>query len=330
MINKQEDWLDDRAFWPGRKILVTGGAGFIGSHLVAALTGRGAQVTVLDDFSTGREQNLNGLPVRLIRGDVADWETVLTAVQGCELIFHQAALVSVPQSIAEPQLNQRSNVTGTFHVLEAARQQGVRRVIYASSAAVYGDSPELPKRETDPAQPLTPYALAKYVGEQTAVLYQQLYGLETVGLRYMNVFGPRQNPASPYSGVISLFCQAALQGQPCRVHGDGEQTRDFIYVEDVIRANLQAAVRPYAALAARPIFNVGSGRQTSLNEMLRLLGEIVGVEMTAVHGPPRQGDIRHSLADITQAQAGLDFQAQTSFAAGLRATVDWYSQQGMV
>jgi nucleoside-diphosphate-sugar epimerase len=150
-----------------------------------------------------------------------------------------------------------------------------------------------------------------------------------VGLRYMNVFGPRQNPGSPYSGVISLFCQAALQGQPCRVHGDGEQTRDFIYVEDVVRANLQAAVRPYATLAARPIFNVGSGRQTSLNEMVRLLGEIVGVEMTAGHGPPRQGDIRHSLADITQAQAGLDFRAQTPFAAGLRATVEWYRGQGM-
>jgi nucleoside-diphosphate-sugar epimerase len=160
-----------------------------------------------------------------------------------------------------------------------------------------------------------------------AALYQQLYGLETVGLRYMNIFGPRQNPGSPYSGVISLFCQAALQGLPCRVHGDGEQTRDFVYVEDVVRANLQAAMRPYAALAARPIFNVGSGRQTSLNEMLRLLGEIVEREMTAVYGPPRQGDIRHSVADIRYAQSGLDFRAHTSFSDGLRATLDWDSKQ---
>ncbi|MCA9968950.1 MAG: NAD-dependent epimerase/dehydratase family protein, partial [Anaerolineales bacterium] len=223
------------------RVLVTGGAGFIGSHLVAALAARGDAVRVLDNLSSGREANLAGLPVELIRGDVRDLETVQRVMAGCELVFHQAALVSVPRSIGEPVLNHEVNVNGTFNVFEAARQAGVRRVVYASSAAVYGDQPALPAGEADVVRPMTPYAAAKWMGEGYAAVYNQRYATEFVGLRYFNVYGPRQDPSSPYSGVLSIFCRAAMAGDGVTIYGDGLQTRDFVFVRDVVAANLAAA-----------------------------------------------------------------------------------------
>jgi nucleoside-diphosphate-sugar epimerase len=319
---------DKDSFFMGKRALVTGGAGFIGSHLCAALAARGAAVTVLDNFATGSRANLAGLDVRLVEGDVADLTAVETAITDCDLVFHQAALVSVPQSLENPALNQRSNVAGTFNVLEAARRAGVKRVVYASSSAVYGDGPGLPKRETDPPQPISPYGGAKQIGEQLAAMYRRVYGLEPVGLRYMNVFGPRQDPSSPYSGVLSIFCQAVLSGAVCRVYGDGEQTRDFVYVADVVAANLLAAAAPYAVCQSLPVFNVGNGRQTSLNDVLRRLGEITGQPPPVVYEPARPGDIRHSVADTGWAAEALGFAAQVPFADGLRQTLAWFTSGG--
>lgn len=305
-------------------ILVTGGAGFIGSHLSAALVAQGLTVTVLDNLSTGKQTNLDGLPVRLIVADVGDYAAVVEAAQGCEVIFHQAAMVSVPRSIVEPQLNHQSNVTGVFNVFEAARQAGVRRVVYASSAAVYGDEPSLPKRETSPIAPLTPYSAAKYMSEVYAAAYSAAYpnAIQFVGLRYMNVFGPRQDPSSPYSGVLSIFCQAVLAGRTCQVHGDGEQTRDFIFVSDVVQANLLAAA---VDLGGKPaVFNIGRGQQTSLNMILRSLEALAGRPLPVTHGPERHGDIRHSVADISLARERLGFDPQVEIQDGLRQTLDWF------
>lgn len=307
------------------KALITGGAGFIGSHLAAALLHRGVAVRVLDDFSSGSPANLHGLAVEVIRGDVADLEMVKTAVSGCDVIFHQAALVSVPQSITEPVRNHNSNVSGTFNVFEAARQAGVPRIVYASSAAVYGNLPGLPKREDSPVQPLTPYAAAKYGSELLAAVYAANYGMTCVGLRYMNVFGPRQDPSSPYSGVLSIFCRRVLEGAPLTVHGDGEQTRDFIYVDDVVQANLLAAETGAERLGETAVFNVGRGQQTSLNQIIALLGQIVGRTIDVQHQAPRQGDIKHSVANIDLARAKLNFDPQTSLLTGLRHTIDWFA-----
>ena len=309
------------------QILVTGGAGFIGSHLVAALSQEGASVCVLDNLSTGRRENLAGISHTFQQGDITDWETTRAAANGCDIIFHHAALVSVPQSLAQPEHNHEVNVTGFFHVLEAARQAGARRVVYASSAAVYGNMPGLPKTETTPLQLLTPYAAAKHINEQYAAAYTAAYGLETIGLRYMNVFGPRQAPTSPYSGVLSIFCRAALTGQPCRIHGDGEQTRDFIYVTDVVRANLQAAGIPAATCATHPILNIGRGQQTSLNQIIATLRDLLGRPIPVVHDAPRPGDIRHSQADISRARAALRWTPQVTLHDGLAHTLNWFKQQ---
>jgi UDP-glucose 4-epimerase len=310
-----------------RRVLVTGGAGFIGSHLTAALVAQGAQVRVLDDLSTGSRQNLDGLPVTLIEGDVADAAVVRTAVDGCDLVLHQAALVSVPRSITEPALHHQSNVIGSFNVFEAARQAGVRRLVYASSSAVYGDQPGLPKREDDPVAPISPYGVGKRMNELLAVSYAAVYGLELVGLRYMNVFGPRQDPSSPYSGVLSLFCRAAIAGQRCTIYGDGRQTRDFIYVDDVVRANLLAAALPAERLPAQAVFNVGYGQQTSLNQIVEILGVLTGRPLATVYEAERPGDIKHSVADISRAQRILGFQPQTTLEEGLRATLAWFRGQ---
>ncbi|MCP4424108.1 MAG: NAD-dependent epimerase/dehydratase family protein [Chloroflexi bacterium] len=306
------------------RVLVTGGAGFIGSHLAAALTADGAQVRALDNLSGGKRENLADLPVELIVGDVADMEMVKTAVSGCDLIFHQAAYVSAPRSLEEPDLNHRSNVTGSFNLFEAARQAGVKRVVFASSAAVYGNLPGLPKRENDPLQLLTPYAAAKRMNEIMAENYNAAYGMEIVGLRYMNVFGPRQDPSSSYSGVLSIFCQAAIARRGVTIYGDGEQTRDFVYVADVVQANLRAAATPSAQLPPRPVFNVGRGRQTSLNEIVAMLSEIVGQPIPATYAAERAGDIKRSVADIGLAQDSLGFKPETAVAAGLQATLNWF------
>ena len=309
------------------QVLVTGGAGFIGSHLTAALVAAGHDVRVLDNLSSGKRENLAGLPVELIVGDVAAMDDVETAVAGCDLVFHQAALVSVPRSIQEPELNQRSNVTGTFNLFEAARRAGVRRVVYASSAAVYGNLPGLPKREDSPLQLITPYAAAKRIAEVMAESYRAAYDMELVGLRYMNVFGPRQDPSSPYSGVLSIFCRAAVAGQGVNIFGDGEQTRDFVYVADVVQANLRAATTPARRLPTNPLFNVGRGQQTSLNQIVVLLSGITTRPIPINYQSERPGDIKHSVADIRAAREMLGYTPETAVADGLQATLDWFQAQ---
>lgn len=306
------------------QVLVTGGAGFIGSHLTAALVAQGHTVRVLDNLSSGKRANLVGIPAELIVGDIRDGTVVQTAVSGCDLVFHLAALVSVPQSVENPLLNHQVNVDGTFQVFDAARQAGVSRVVYASSAAVYGNLPKLPKEECDPLAPISPYAAAKLMNETMARVYHTVYDLELVGMRYMNVFGPRQDPSSPYSGALSIFCQAAIQGKTITIFGDGSQTRDFIYVTDVVQAMIQAMLVDRSRLGETAVFNVGRGQQTSLNEIVSMLSEIVGHELPVRYGPTRIGDIQHSVADIGRARNQLNFQPQVTVVDGLYTTLTWF------
>ncbi len=300
------------------KTLVTGGAGFIGSHIVDALLAAGHEVVVLDNFSTGSADNLSGKAVDLHEADVADFEAVRAAMDGCQLVFHQAALVSVPQSIDDPQLNYRSNISGTFNVFEAARLAGVKRVVYASSSAIYGERDVLPVRESDRPKPISPYATAKLVGEELAQSYNTCFGMQIVSLRYMNVYGPRQNPGSPYSGVLSIFCQCKVDSADITIYGDGEQTRDFVYVEDVVAANMLAATEPFDA--EQVVFNVGCGRQTSLNQIVEIL-QIPNTKLR--YGSARVGDIKHSYAAIEVAQKGLQFHPKTTIETGLLKTLSW-------
>lgn len=309
------------------RVLVTGGAGFIGSHLTAALLAEGASVRVLDDMSTGSLANLEGMSPEIIIGDIADPEVVDRAAAGCDLIFHLAALVSAPYSLENPMLTFRTNVTGTFNLLEAARQMGVRRFVYASSSAVYGNLPGLPKKEDDLLAPVTPYAATKQVNEVMAGAYTAAYGLPAVGLRFMNVFGPRQDPNSPYSGVLSIFCRAAVYGNECTIYGDGEQTRDFVYVDDVARAIMLAASAPTERLPERAVLNVGLGKQTSLNQIVEMLGELTRQPLEVSYSAERSGDIKHSVADTTRAREVLGFQPETRVVDGLRATLDWFRAQ---
>lgn len=310
------------------RVLVTGGAGFVGSHLTAALVAEGARVRVLDDLSSGKASNLAGLPAELMVGDIAEPGVVQEAVSGCELIFHQAALVSVPLSIQEPALAYRTNVTGTFNVFEAARQAGIRRVVYASSSAVYGNLPGLPKQEDHQLEPASPYAATKQMNEVLATAYGIAFGLELVGLRYMNVFGPRQDPSSPYSGVLSIFCRAVVDDEPCTIHGDGEQSRDFVFVEDVVQANLLAANAEAQTLPASAVFNIGRGEQTTLNQIVAMLAELAGRPMNVRYGDERPGDIKHSVADIRRAEEVLGYSPQTSLIDGLRSTLAWFRGNG--
>lgn len=308
------------------RILITGGAGFIGSHLAAALVQAGHSVRVLDNLSTGRIENLAGLHIEFIQGDLADLDTVLRAVSGCDLVFHQAAMVSVPRSMSDPILNHESNVTGTFHVFEASRRSGVKRVVYASSAAVYGDEPTLPKRENSTIAPLSPYGAAKYIAEIYAHAFAVAYKdpVSFVGLRYMNVFGPRQDPSSPYSGVLSIFCQAALEGSPCIIYGDGEQTRDFVYVSDVVRANLLAGT--VSLQNSSSVFNIGCGMSTSLNQVIGILNELLPKPVEVIYEEPRPGDIRHSVADIQLAAACMGYDPQVTFRDGLKSSLEWFQR----
>jgi nucleoside-diphosphate-sugar epimerase len=305
------------------KALITGGAGFIGSHLATALVEQGHNVTVLDNLSAGNRENVAGLRLDFVEGDVGDYDTVAGAATGCDVIFHQAAMVSVPRSIVEPQLNHHSNVTGVFNVFEAARQAAVPRVVYASSSAIYGDEPTLPKSEESAILPLTPYGAAKAMAELYATVYARSYPeMSFVGLRYMNVYGPRQDPGSPYSGVLSIFCQAAVDGKRCILFGDGNQTRDFVFVSDVVRANLMAATASLADRAA--VFNVGSGTATTLNQIIELLNQLAPQPLDVDYAAERQGDIRHSVADVERARALLGFQPLVSLRDGLRLTLDWF------
>ncbi len=305
----------------GRLALVTGGAGFIGSHLTDGLLAAGFRVRVLDDFSSGRESNLAHVlaDIDVMRGDLADPATAARACAGADVVFHEGAIPSVPRSVAEPVATNRANIDGTLNVLECARQAGVRRVVCAASSSAYGDTEELPKIETMPPNPRSPYALQKYAGEVYCRLYHELYGLETVALRYFNVFGPRQDPKSEYAAVVPRFATACLRGEPATIHGDGEQSRDFTFVADTVRANLLAADAPGAA---GNVINVAGGRRISLNELLAALQQITGSKVPAIHGPSRVGDVRHSLADLGRARSLLGFEPQVSLADGLRRTVE--------
>lgn len=304
-----------------RRVLVTGGAGFIGSHVVEALVQRGDAVRVLDNFSTGRRENLAHLSgkVEILEGDLRNPEQVEAAVQGVDLIFHQAAFISVPQSLQDPQACFAVNVDGTATLLEAARRQRVRKVVLASSTAIYGDADSFPLTEDTPPCPLSPYALSKQVNELYGNLYSRLFDLPVVALRYFNVYGPRQRPDSPYAAVIPLFLKRLLQGQPLTIFGDGGQTRDFIFVEDVARANLLAA----ESRAAGEVFNVCTGQETSLLAIVETLGQIAGRRPVVQHEPPRPGDIYRSVGDPRKATAALNFRARISLADGLKRTLDW-------
>src|SRR5437899_4626178 len=305
--------------------LVTGGAGFIGSHVVERLLADGHRVRVLDNFSTGSRANLEfargNRRLEVIRGDLKNLASVERAVRGVAVVFHQAAMRSVPRSVADPLGANESNVTGTLHVLEAARRQRVRRVVYASSSSVYGDRPELPKREDQPPAPISPYAVSKAAGEQYARVWTQLYGVETVGLRYFNVFGPRQDPASEYAAVIPRFILWALHGTPLEVHGDGEQSRDFTYIDNVVDANLAAASAP---TAAGEVFNVGCGNRVSLLSIIERIEKILGRPVARRHTPGRAGDVPHTQADVSKAERLMKYTARVDFDEGFRRTVDFF------
>jgi len=307
-----------------KKAVVTGGAGFIGSHIASALIEMGCQVTVVDNLSTGKKENLAhlGNQVNLVVGDIRDQQLMEKSCLGCEVLFHQAAVVSVPKSVEDPVGSASINDMGTLTVLEAARKSRVRRVVLASSSAVYGEDPTLPKTEKMPPQPKSPYALHKWIDEQWAALYHSLYGLEAVCLRYFNVYGPRQDPSSPYSGVISIFMAKAVHGEvPC-IHGDGGQTRDFVYVADVVNANLLAAGTILGT--ENRFFNIGTGRRVSISELWNSIARLTKNSSKVEYGPDRPGDIRHSVAEITMANKALGFFPIYDFEEGISLTKDWY------
>jgi len=306
--------------------LVTGGAGFIGSHIVEQLVRRGERVRVLDNFSTGRRENLTPFldQIELLEGDLRHAEICRRAVKGVEVVLHQAAVPSVQRSVDDPRLSHDANTTGTLNLLIAARDAGVRRLVYASSSSIYGDSPTLPKHEGMPPQPRSPYAASKIAGEYYCQVFTEVYGLETVSLRYFNVFGPRQDPTSQYAAVVPIFITALLRGEPVTVHGDGLQSRDFTYVSNNVQANLLAATAP--EVTGR-VFNIACGKRVTLLELLDVLAEIVAVDVKRQHTDPRPGDVKHSLADISRAQAELGYEVTVDLVEGLRRTVEWYRQR---
>lgn len=303
--------------------LVTGGAGFIGSHLVDELVAHGCRVTVLDNLSTGHRRNIDHLGRRIdfVEGDIRDADLMDRVIQGCDVVFHQAALVSVTQSVQDPCFSCDVNDLGTVRVLDAARRNGVRRIVMASSSAIYGDDPRLPKTEDMAARPMSPYAVQKLSGEYYASVFRGLFGLETVCLRYFNVFGPRQDPSSPYSGVISIFMTKAAAGQAPTIYGDGGQSRDFIYVKDVVRANMLAATR---SEAAGRVFNVGTGSSITIIGLWQLIGELSNSAVNPLFAPPRAGDIRESVSDIGEIGKLLGFTPQVNLREGLIDTLAWY------
>jgi nucleoside-diphosphate-sugar epimerase len=306
--------------------LVTGGAGFIGSHLTDALVTAGHTVRVLDNFSTGNRENLAVVRerIQMIEADITDPAAVRSAIHGAELVFHQAALASVPRSVADPVATHAACATGTLNLLVAARDAKVRRVVYAASSSAYGSLARMPKHEDDPTLPLSPYAVAKLAGEQYCAAFTGVYGLETVRLRYFNVFGPRQSPDSAYAAVIPLFIRAMTKGESPQIYGDGEQSRDFTYVADTVQANLKAA---FASGVAGKVFNVACGRRTSLNELVGHLNTLLGTEIQPNYGPPRAGDVLHSQADIERARKQLGYRPTTDILTGLRHCLDWWQNR---
>src|SRR5262245_22148359 len=302
--------------------LVTGGAGFIGSHLVDALLIQGKTVRVLDNFSTGDPANLADVRdrVEVFETDVTDLKAVRRTMRGVEVVFHQAALASVPRSVADPLATHAACVNGTLNVLQAAREAGVRRVVYAASSSAYGASTKLPKSESDPTLPLSPYAAAKLAAEHYCAAFSEVYGLETVRLRYFNIFGPRQSPDSPYAAVIPLFLRSMLAGQSPFVNGDGHQSRDFTFVEDAVRANLLAAEAP--GVSGR-VYNVACGRRTSLLELIGKINALLGTNILPSYRDPRPGDVRHSQADISRARAELGYEPRNDIDRGLRLCLEY-------
>jgi len=302
--------------------LVTGGAGFIGSHLAEELVRRGERVRIVDSLITGKRENFAQLPgVEFIQGDLADLAVAQNAVAGVDYVLHQAAIPSVPRSVQDPITSNRANIDASLNILVAARDAAVKRVVYAGSSSAYGNTPTLPKVETMPTAPLSPYALQKLVAEQYCQMFTQLYGLETVTIRYFNVFGPRQDPSSPYSGVISLFISALCDGRQPKIYGDGEHTRDFTYVANVVDGVLRACSAPEAS---GEVINVATGVRISLNLLFRTVRDLVGADLEPLYEAPRAGDVKDSQADIGKARRLLGYQPTVSFEDGLRSTVNWY------
>ena len=310
-----------------KSALVTGGAGFVGSALVRSLLAHEEveRVVVVDNLLTGNDANLSevGDSIEFHLADIRDLAAMEGLFQGVDVVFHQAAIPSVPRSIAEPDLTHDVNVNGTFNVFRAAQKSGVRRVVYAASSSAYGDQPDLPKKESMRPNPRSPYAVQKLVGEYYAGIFWQVHDLETVSLRYFNVFGPRQDPSSPYSGVLSLFCTAVLERRAPTIFGDGEQSRDFTFVDDIVRLNLLAADSPRTA---GNVYNGGTGSRYTLNEVWALLQKIESVQITPIYAPPRAGDVKHSQAELTVARRDLGYEPRVSFEEGLRRTLQWYRE----
>lgn len=309
-----------------KRALVTGGAGFIGSHLAEGLLKHGYQVRVLDNFATGRRDNLAHVAndIELMEGDVRNLTTVRTAVRNVDVVFHEAALPSVERSVKNPLESNEVNIAGTLNVLVAARDANVGRVVYAASSAAYGNTLSLPKEESMTPDPLSPYAIGKLAGEQYMKVFTELYGLSTVSLRYFNVFGPRQDPTTQYAGVIAKFTTCALEGKPYPVYGDGEQSRDFTYVENVVLSNLLAAE---ANLDHSPLLNIAYGERTTLNQILKMLNEVTKQNLPAHYGPERAGDVRHSHANLERAKKVLGYAPTVDVREGLRRTLEWYKEQ---
>jgi UDP-glucose 4-epimerase len=308
--------------------LVTGGAGFIGSNIVEELLRRQQRVRMLDNFSTGREENVADFAsrVEIIRADLRDEQAVDAAVEGVDFVLHQAALASVPRSIADPTSNNQVNVQGTLNILNAGRKHGVKRVVYASSSSVYGDSQELPKAESMTPNPKSPYAVAKLAAEYYCRVFGELYGLPTVSLRYFNVFGPRQDPNSQYSAVIPLFVKALLEGKAPNIYGDGEQSRDFTFISNVVNANLLACE---AKMTGARVYNIACGGRYTLNQLFAALRDRIGTHVEPVYGPSRPGDVKHSMAAIERIQKELGFRVDVSFEEGIERTVQWYQTVGL-
>lgn len=311
-----------------RSVLVTGAAGFIGSHLVDALLHRGDRVRGLDNFATGRAANLVHVRDRLDfhEASLLDREALAKAVHGVDVIFHQAALPSVPRSVKDPRTSHVANIDGTFELLEAARAAGVRRVVYAASSSAYGNQPGFPRVETMVPMPIAPYPVQKLAGELYMKSYWQVYGLETVSLRYFNIFGPRQVPDSPYSGVMAKFILQLQNGERPTINGDGEHGRDFTYVANAVQANLLASEAPAERVAGRT-FNVACGERHTLNETYRVIADLIGTDLQPLYGPVRAGDVKDSLASIAAAQDAFGYEPYVTFEEGLRRTVEWYQQQ---
>lgn len=305
-------------------VVVTGGAGFIGSHIAETVAASGAKVRIVDDLSTGHRENVEELSgdIEFIEGSVADLELINRALEGSEVVFHEAAIPSVPRSVESPEQSHTASVDGTFNLLQAARQQRVRRVVYAASSSAYGDQPTLPKIEDMAPDPLSPYAVAKLVGEYYCQVFTRVYGLETVSLRYFNVFGPRQDPGSQYSGVVSRFISALCSDEQPVIFGDGEQSRDFTYIDNVVTANLKAATTTHGI---GKVINVATGERITLNQLLAELKDLIGKQHVEVdYREPRVGDVRHSLADTTRARELLGYEPTVGLREGLRRTIDWW------